>query len=216
MPLNAKLFMEEPAAMDIYMSCIQTFAKEEGLLKKMTGLMANLSEVPVLRKPLMTEELMALYCDLMDSQLDKDGVSYHATSVMATMVIDPARTWTINTPARSDVLVKIVDTVNRWDLDSKMKIKYRSLRPILELIVEYETPEAQLWATWALCNLTRSKADRYCPMLELEGGLSLLEQLIEDERVLPKAATLATMSLQQCSNYKLSLEENSSGENPVE
>ncbi|XP_033757077.1 protein zer-1 homolog [Pecten maximus] len=202
MPQNAKRFMEEPSAMDIYMSCIQTFAKQDGLLKKMTGLMANLSEVPELRKNLMTEDLMTLYCTLMDSELDKDGVSYHATSVMSTMVIDPARTWTIDKPERSVVLAKIVETIDRWDLDAKMKIKYRSLRPILELLVEYQTPEAQLWATWALCNLTRSKADRYCPMLEFEGGLTLLEQLIEDGHVLPRAVELATMTLQHCSNYK--------------
>lgn len=63
----------------------------------------------------------------MDSTLDDDGVSYHAASVMSTMVTDPPSEWTIEKPKRSLVLSKIVEAVNRWDLDSKMKIKYRSV-----------------------------------------------------------------------------------------
>lgn len=209
MPINARCFMDEPAAMEIYMSCIQMFDDKDGLLKKMTGLMANLSEVRELRKNLRTEDVMTLFCALMDSTLDDDGVSYHAASVMSTMVTDPPSEWTIEKPKRSLVLSKIVEAVNRWDLDSKMKIKYRSLRPILELLAEYDTPEAQLWAAWALCNLTRSKADRYCAMLEAESGLPLLTKVKDDVQALPRIVELITMTIQTCSNFKSSRKEES-------
>ena len=42
------------------------------------------------------------------------------------------------------------------------------------------TPECQLWATWALANLTLFDEDKYCPLVEEEGGLEAVQRIMED------------------------------------
>ena len=40
-------------------------------------------------------------------------------------------------------------------MDSKRNINYRSFEPIIRLLPVTETPECQLWAVWAIANLTK-------------------------------------------------------------
>jgi Zyg-11 family protein len=57
------------------------------------------------------------------------------------------------------VLRRLVRAVSRWDLNSKRNINYRSFEPIIRLLSFSSTPECQLWATWALANLTQARME---------------------------------------------------------
>ena len=90
----------------------------------------------------------------------------------------------------------MVEALERWDINTHRNINYRSFEPILRLIKVAHTPQCQHWAVWALANLTRtdrktwlfkvfyhlvqhySFPGKYCVLIEKEGGLDLLEELI--------------------------------------
>ena len=62
--------------------------------------------------------------------------------------------------------------VNRWDINTKRNINYRSLAPIISLLGVSHTRECQLWAAWAVANLTLFDEDKYCPLVEEEVRLT--------------------------------------------
>ena len=70
--------------------------------------------------------------------------------------------------------------INRWDLRSGRNINYRSFSPIIRLAGVSHTPECQLWAIWALANLTSVTPEKYCHLVVQEGGLTMLEQLLNE------------------------------------
>lgn len=151
-------------------------------------------------------------------------VSYNAAGVLAHIASDGADAWTINNPARSEVLVRMVKSIERWNLNAERNINYRSFEPILGLIRCYDTPECQHWAVWALANLTkvsiilaaREKVHKYVnqrfcipftaqvyPMkytrlVADEHGLNLLEELIEHPLPYNRIKVLSKMVLDQC------------------
>ena len=76
--------------------------------------------------------------------------------------------------------------INRWNIKSNRNINYRSFAPIIKLagkmshmIINNDgllndpvsaagvshTPECQMWAVWALANLTSVTPDKYCRWL---------------------------------------------------
>ena len=59
-------------------------------------------------------------------------------------------------PSRVEVLEKMVVALDRWDINTKRNINYRSFEPILRLVKVIHTPQCQHWASWALANLTRT------------------------------------------------------------
>ena len=82
--------------------------------------------------------------------------SYNAAGVLAHMASDGAETWAIESPTRQDVLDRMVVALDRWDINTRRNINYRSFEPILRLIKVAHTPQCQHWAIWALANLTRT------------------------------------------------------------
>lgn len=82
-------------------------------------------------------------------------MSYNAAGVLAHIASDGPDEWTIVTPTREEVLQKMSDAIDRWNLNVERNINYRSFEPILGLVRCYETPECQHWAIWALANLTK-------------------------------------------------------------
>ena len=81
---------------------------------------------------------------------------------------------------------------NRWDINTKRNINYRSLAPIISLLGVEHTPECQLWAAWAVANLTLFDEDKYCPLVEEEGGLLAIQTIMET--ILRESLTSATTS----------------------
>ena len=81
---------------------------------------------------------------------------------------------------------------NRWDINTKRNINYRSLAPIISLLGVEHTPECQLWAAWAVANLTLFDEDKYCPLVEEEGGLAAITRIME--AILRESLTSSTSS----------------------
>lgn len=102
---------------------------------------------------------------------------------------------------------------------SQFPLFFRSFEPILRLL-KNENPvyEAQYWAVWALANLTRVYceflrrsnfsshlihfiliiiAPKYCPLLIADGGVKILETLLQDEQLPSHVHKLAVLTLQQ-------------------
>ncbi len=82
-------------------------------------------------------------------------MSYNAAGVLAHIASDGVEAWDIENPSRKEVLAKMVNAIERWNLSAERNINYRSFEPILGLVRCYETPECQHWAVWALANLTK-------------------------------------------------------------
>lgn len=87
-------------------------------------------------------------------------VSYNAAGVLSHLASDGPEAWrpwekpTDQLPPREQVLQKMVMAIQSWNLKSERSINYRSFEPILQLACVRHTPACQLWAIWALANLT--------------------------------------------------------------
>lgn len=67
-------------------------------------------------------------------------------------------------------------------MDSRRFINYRSFRPIIRLIDKFDSYGSQIWALWALANLTTTDAEKYCEFVRVEDGVRILQTLTHDIR----------------------------------
>ena len=83
------------------------------------------------------------------------------------------KAWTIQHPDREHVLVRMDRAINRWNIKSNRNINYRSFAPIIKLAGVSHTPQCQMWAIWALANLTSVTPDKYCKygIIALHGNI---------------------------------------------
>jgi len=178
-PANSERFLDKHG-MELFLKCKETFPNKLDLLRNMMGLLGNVAEVKQCRKRLMTSAFVEEFSFLLDSLTDGIEVSYNAAGVLSHMASDGPEAWTIACPARDHVLERLVRAVNRWDINTNRNINYRSLSPIISLLSVTHTRECQLWATWALANLTKFDENKYCPLVEQEGGLKHIQEIIEE------------------------------------
>lgn len=129
----------------------------------MMGLLGNVAEVKRLRYRLMTSEYILVFSELLESNSDGIEVSYNAAGVLAHIASDGAEAWTIESPSRESVLDRMIQAIERWSLETERNINYRSFEPILGLLKCYDTPACQIWAAWALANLTKV-SNRYAQL----------------------------------------------------
>ncbi|XP_060519306.1 protein zer-1 homolog [Cylas formicarius] len=200
-PSNCRKFLESNG-MEYFLSCLERFPDREELLRNMMGLLGNVAEVRELRHYLITTEYLSVFSDLLDSRCDGIEVSYNAAGVIAHIASDGPEVWTVQEPSRKEVLRKLVLAIDRWDLNSQRNINYRSFEPILYLVKVYHTPECQHWAVWALANLTKVYPDKYCHLVEKEGGPALLHDLIRDPIPPMPVKHLAAIVIENCAKYK--------------
>jgi len=158
----------------------EEFSSQESLLRNMMGLLGNVAEVQRLRSRLMTTPFVREFTRLLTSRLDGIEVSYNAAGVLAHLVSDGSEAWRIEAPPRQEVVDKMVYAIGTWDLNSNRNINYRSFEPILRLVRVTHTPQCRHWAVWALANLT-TVDEKYCRLVEAEGGTALLDELLEDQ-----------------------------------
>ena len=71
-------------------------------------------------------------------------------------------------PSRVEVLEKMVVALDRWDINTKRNINYRSFEPILRLVKVIHTPQCQHWASWALANLTRTDGKHEASLVNIK------------------------------------------------
>jgi Zyg-11 family protein len=202
-PENCERFLNR-RGMELFLKCLNAFPNKPELRRNMMGLLGNVAEVKSLRPQLMTSEFINVFYHLLDSTQDNIEVSYNAAGVLAHVLSDGVEAWTIETPWRTDVLESIRRNIKRWDVNSNRNINYRSFEPILRLLNVTHTTECQLWAAWALANLTKVYPEKYVSILVKEGGLDLLTSLrCEDEDVLNFASITLTQAQSFLSTNKI-------------
>jgi len=178
-PINCERFLTG-GGMYLFLKCKERFPEKADLLRNMMGLLGNVAEVPSLRPKLMTKEFVEEFAFLLDSCSDGIEVSYNAAGVLAHIASDGAQAWTIKHPERDHVLFRMARAINRWDIRSGRNINYRSFSPIISLAGVNHTPECQMWAVWALANLTTVTPEKYCQLVVQEGGLDLVEEMLNE------------------------------------
>ena len=201
-PINCERFLNG-RGMELFLRCKEEFPDSHDLLRNMMGLLGNVAEVKDLRPKLMTEAFVSEFATLLDSNMDGIEVSYNAAGVLSHIVSDGPEAWTIEEPRREDVLARMVKAIESWRLDTKRNINYRSFEPILRLLRVNNTPECQHWAVWALANLTNVDAEKYCSLVENEGGIIYLEELINSNvPKLPYQRVIDLASVVRCNVTK--------------
>ncbi|XP_078604160.1 protein zer-1 homolog isoform X1 [Branchiostoma floridae x Branchiostoma japonicum] len=212
-PQNCQMFIDG-SGMDLFLSCLETFPDKQELHRNMLGLMGNVAEVKFLRPRLMQERYVTVFNSLLESESDGIEVSYNSCGVLSHMMSDGADCWTVSQPCRQQVLERMVQAIERWDIATKRNINYRSFEPILKLLSDHDTPQVQHWAVWALTNLTRVYPDKYVQLLRDEGGITLLEAILNNPQPYPPVKQLVNMVLATCHQYEQQeLENNGRAEN---
>ncbi|XP_015126725.1 protein zer-1 homolog isoform X2 [Diachasma alloeum] len=197
-PINCQRFLDE-RGMNLFLRCVKQYPQKEELLRNMMGLLGNVAEVACLRPQLMQQQYVSVFANLLKYDSDGIEVSYNATGILAHMASDGVAAWTVETPTRDEVLEAMVEAIERWDLAAQRNINYRSFLPLLRLLDVYHTPQCQHWAVWALANLTQVYPTKYCSLVEAEGGIEKLNNLLTDSRPYFSIKTLAMSVILNCS-----------------
>ncbi|XP_063374268.1 protein zer-1 homolog [Cydia amplana] len=199
-PQNCRRFLDN-RGMEFFLACLKSFPDKEELLRNMMGLLGNVAEVAELRPQLMNKLFLSVFYELLESSSDGIEVSYNAAGVLAHMASDGPAAWTVEEPEREAVLARVAAAVERWDLHAERNINYRSFEPILSLLHAHHTPQCQHWAVWALANLTTVYPDKYCGLVEAEGGLKLLVDLLNHPSPYELIKDLACTVIGNCARY---------------
>ena len=72
------------------------------------------------------------------------------------------------------------EVVLSWQTNVPEMVAYRSFKPFYPLMAENQPLAVQLWAAWALHHVCCNQGDRYCPMLESQGGDDILYKLLQN------------------------------------
>uniref|UniRef100_A0A7N8WSB0 Protein zer-1 homolog n=1 Tax=Mastacembelus armatus TaxID=205130 RepID=A0A7N8WSB0_9TELE len=200
-PDNCQMFLN-CRGMSLFLDCLQEFPDKQELHRNMLGLLGNVAEVKVLRPQLLTPQFITVFSNLLDSKADGIEVSYNACGVLSHIMFDGPEVWSMEEPRREIVMKKMWDAIQSWDVSSRRNINYRSFEPILRLLPQSISPVSQHWATWALYNLVSVYPSKYCPLLIKEGGVNLLEKVLELESSQPETKDMARKVMEQCENFK--------------
>lgn len=182
----------------MFMKCYEAFKNKGELLRNMMGLMGNVAEVDHLKSHLMN--FIPIFKDLLDSESDGIEVSYNSCGILANIILDGSlcskfdHHW-------SSVRAKMRQAMARWPITSERNINYRSFGPILRLLDCGAIIEVQLWALWALSNLTKVYRSKYCPLLKEENGVDkLIEIFLNTRSSLVKR--MAVKVIRRCNRFE--------------
>uniref|UniRef100_A0A8C4ZZ88 Zyg-11 related, cell cycle regulator n=1 Tax=Gadus morhua TaxID=8049 RepID=A0A8C4ZZ88_GADMO len=200
-PDNCQMFLN-CRGMSLFLECLEEFPDKQELHRNMLGLLGNVAEVRALRPQLLTPQFILVFSKLLDSEADGIEVSYNACGVLSHIMFDGPDVWGMEEPLRDTVMKKMLDAIRSWDVTSRRNINYRSFEPILRLLPQGIAPVSQHWATWALFNLISVYPSKYCPLLIKEGGIALLEQVLELDSSHDDTKDMARKVMEQCENFK--------------
>ncbi|CAL8405761.1 unnamed protein product [Arctogadus glacialis] len=200
-PDNCQMFLN-CRGMSLFLECLEEFPDKQELHRNMLGLLGNVAEVRALRPQLLTPQFITVFSNLLDSEADGIEVSYNACGVLSHIMFDGPDVWGMEEPLRDTVMNKMMDAIRSWDVTSRRNINYRSFEPILRLLPQGIAPVSQHWATWALFNLISVYPSKYCPLLIKEGGIALLEQVLELDSSHDDTKDMARKVMEQCENFK--------------
>ncbi|PWA24049.1 hypothetical protein CCH79_00019138 [Gambusia affinis] len=200
-PDNCQMFLN-CRGMSLFLECLEEFPDKQELHRNMLGLLGNVAEVKSLRPQLLTPQFITVFSNLLESKADGIEVSYNACGVLSHIMFDGPQVWSMEEPRRDAVMDRMWDAIQSWDVSSRRNINYRSFEPILRLLPQSIAPVSQHWATWALYNLVSVYPSKYCPLLIKEGGVGLLEKVLELESSQPETKEMARKVMEQCENFK--------------
>ncbi|XP_063066310.1 protein zer-1 homolog [Engraulis encrasicolus] len=200
-PDNCQMFLN-CRGMSLFLDCLEEFPDKQELHRNMLGLLGNVAEVKALRPQLLTLEFVVVFTELLESKADGIEVSYNACGVLSHIMFDGPDAWPMEEPGRDQVMQKMWDAIQSWDVSSRRNINYRSFEPILRLLPQSIAPVSQHWATWALFNLVSVYPNKYCPLLVKEGGIVLLEKVLEMESSHVDTKNMARKVMESCANFK--------------
>ncbi|KJH43090.1 hypothetical protein DICVIV_10911 [Dictyocaulus viviparus] len=200
-PVNCERFLKADGLL-LFHKCFDAFRNERELVRNMMGLIGNIAEVDGLRSQLMNDDYVKIFSALLDLVEDSIEISYNSAGVLAHMVSDGEDAWSALTVQREQVMASVVKATETWRLDTRRFINYRSFRPILRLLPLWHAYASQHWAVWALANLTTTDGAKYCAYVTDEGGIPLLEQLVNDVRTTESVRKLAKMVLGNIENWR--------------
>ncbi|KAK7895802.1 hypothetical protein WMY93_021127 [Mugilogobius chulae] len=200
-PDNCQMFLN-CRGMSLFLECLQEFPDKQELHRNMLGLLGNVAEVKALRPQLLTPQFITVFSNLLDSKADGIEVSYNACGVLSHIMFDGPDVWSMDEPLRETVMDKMWRPSRVGTVSSRRNINYRSFEPILRLLPQTISPVSQHWATWALYNLVSVYPSKYCPLLIKEGGISLLERVLDLESSHPETKDMARKVMEQCENFK--------------
>ena len=199
---NCRKFIDL-GGLELFINCVKRWpdsinAKE--LKRTMLLALTNIAEMKLLRGYLKSDELIAIFLEMLDTTDPNDnGISYNTAGVLSHMLADGEDLWhhkagcedadeaRLPVPlaySRAAIGERIIAATERWnpDVACNTTITYTSLIPTLSLITAFDSFASQYWAAWALNNLSLVNPDVYCPMLFREGALDRLDTAIADAR----------------------------------
>ncbi|XP_018607895.1 protein zer-1 homolog isoform X1 [Scleropages formosus] len=200
-PDNCQMFLDR-SGMALFLECLKEFPDKQELHRNMLGLLGNVAEVKALRPQLMTPQFITVFSNLLDSKADGIEVSYNACGVLSHIMFDGPEAWAMVEPCRDEVMDRMWDAIQSWDVSSRRNINYRSFEPILRLLPQSISPVSQHWATWALYNLVSVYPSKYCPLLIKEGGMALLQRVLELQTSHEETKDMARKVMEHCGNFK--------------
>ena len=80
-----------------------------------------------------------------------------------------------------------------WKTNVPEMVAYRSFKPFYPLMAENQPFAVQMWAVWALHHVCCNQGDRYCPMLEAQGGDEILRKLLHNPNSRQKMKNLVSV-----------------------
>ncbi|XP_069126204.1 protein zyg-11 homolog B-like [Argopecten irradians] len=192
-PPTCRVFLKEKG-LDLFMDTLMVVMDMETDVRvhvetKILGLLNNIAEVRELRGFLMrTDNLILLKKLIHAEQID---VSYFAAGIIAHLASDGAEAWLVSSTDREEILQELGEVVLKWEQPKGEMVAYRSFKPFFPLLRCYSVPTVQLWAVWAIQHVCTKNGDRYCLMLEEEGGSEILQQMIENPETNPDVKNLS-------------------------
>uniref|UniRef100_A0A9J7XZ68 Protein zer-1 homolog n=1 Tax=Cyprinus carpio carpio TaxID=630221 RepID=A0A9J7XZ68_CYPCA len=199
-PDNCQMFLE-CNGMNLFLECLKEFPDKQELHRNMLGLLGNVAEVKALRPQLLTKQFITVFSELLDSKADGIEVSYNACGVLAHIMFDGSDVWTMEEPKRSHVMDKMWAAIQSWDVSSRRNINY-SLSLSLSLSLSVSVSVSLSLSPPPLSLSLWSVASKYCPLLIKEGGVILLQKVLELESSHQETKDMARKVMEQCENFK--------------
>ena len=125
----------------------------------MMGALGNVAEVDSLRPQFMSPEFLTECMDMLNVHCNDLKNSNGLVRALALLASDGPEAWTVQSPGRKEVLDKIEQATNQWDISSR-NIVYSSLKPFLWLLRADHTPQCQHYAIWSLASLTKENGTK--------------------------------------------------------
>uniref|UniRef100_T2MAI8 Protein zer-1 homolog n=1 Tax=Hydra vulgaris TaxID=6087 RepID=T2MAI8_HYDVU len=185
--------------MQLFVDCLYRFPNSVELHKTMMGVMGNIAEVKLLRPLLMEEPIIDLFISRLQPEFDLE-VRYNSAGILSNLLVEGESAWNHSYISRCCCMIKIIESVNSWDLRSRRNINYRSFKPLLSLLDHYETPAAQHWAIWAIASMASMYSTKYCRMIIEENGLEYVNRLLQSN-LSPETNYFASIVIDACINY---------------